>query len=536
MKPGTKTKLTIFFASLILQVLAFNSKIQLYDEGIILVGAEKILNGDLPYKNAWTMYGPGQFYLVAWIFKIFCNQAILLKAIGLISKSIISTYSYAAIERNANQLAATIGAGIILITLISVDQNAFPIFPALALFLISLSLFHECIEKGKEHQFITIGLLTGLATCFRHDIGLYIVSSFYFAIINEEIISQSPLKISIKKALFFTIGNTIILLPVSIYFLTNVSLADLYENLIHIPSTIYPENRSLPFPSILELTTRNISIITLSDFSVYLPFFASIPAIILIYAFKQKQPKIHSSRPINTNRSYLTILTISSLLLSLKGIVRTSILHMAPAIVISIIIICITTSHLVKQKHCKTLFIALIPAHLLLSILIIYGIKDIAYEIKRNLTENNIVHLCNFPVLPRLRCLSLEEDYINSATFIKQNTAPGDLIYVGSARHDKLFVNSVALYYAAERLPATKWFELHPGVQTQERIQLEMIQEFTRNMPIYIITDSRWDSIAEPNKSKNSSGINSLDKYIEKNYTHDITFGTVRILSKRNEP
>ena len=41
------------------------------DEGIVLRGAERILSGQIPYRDFFTFYTPGSFYLVAALFRIF---------------------------------------------------------------------------------------------------------------------------------------------------------------------------------------------------------------------------------------------------------------------------------------------------------------------------------------------------------------------------------------------------------------------------------------------------------------------------------
>lgn len=41
------------------------------DEGIVLQGAERILRGEVPYRDFFTFYTPGSFYLVEFVFKIF---------------------------------------------------------------------------------------------------------------------------------------------------------------------------------------------------------------------------------------------------------------------------------------------------------------------------------------------------------------------------------------------------------------------------------------------------------------------------------
>jgi hypothetical protein len=47
--------LTIFFLAI------SNYYIGVYDEGLILTGAFRILNGDIPSRDFYVVYGPGQF-------------------------------------------------------------------------------------------------------------------------------------------------------------------------------------------------------------------------------------------------------------------------------------------------------------------------------------------------------------------------------------------------------------------------------------------------------------------------------------------
>jgi hypothetical protein len=32
-----------------------------YDEGLVLFGADRVLRGDVPYRDFWTLYGPASF-------------------------------------------------------------------------------------------------------------------------------------------------------------------------------------------------------------------------------------------------------------------------------------------------------------------------------------------------------------------------------------------------------------------------------------------------------------------------------------------
>jgi len=42
-----------------------------YDEGLMVSGAARVLDGAIPYRDFWTIYAPGQFYALAGVFKLF---------------------------------------------------------------------------------------------------------------------------------------------------------------------------------------------------------------------------------------------------------------------------------------------------------------------------------------------------------------------------------------------------------------------------------------------------------------------------------
>src|ERR1022692_3318241 len=44
---------------------------EVYDEGLIVAGAMRILHGQLPYRDFNTGYPPGQFYTIAGVFSVF---------------------------------------------------------------------------------------------------------------------------------------------------------------------------------------------------------------------------------------------------------------------------------------------------------------------------------------------------------------------------------------------------------------------------------------------------------------------------------
>src|SRR5580704_15170186 len=60
----------LFFIALLFQVIVIRRQITYYDEALELYCAERVLHGQLPYRDFWTMYGPAQFYVLAAFFKV----------------------------------------------------------------------------------------------------------------------------------------------------------------------------------------------------------------------------------------------------------------------------------------------------------------------------------------------------------------------------------------------------------------------------------------------------------------------------------
>src|SRR5690349_8050457 len=51
-----------------------------YDEGILLQGAVRILQGQVPYRDFFSFYTPGGYYLYAALFKVFGTSIVVARA------------------------------------------------------------------------------------------------------------------------------------------------------------------------------------------------------------------------------------------------------------------------------------------------------------------------------------------------------------------------------------------------------------------------------------------------------------------------
>lgn len=533
--PSTWAPWFVFFIALTFQFFAFEPLINVYDEGIVLLGAELVSDGKIPYRDFWTMYGPGQFYLTSWLFSVFGHTDLVVRTMGMLEKAIITSLSYVIISRLAPKAYSIAATAIILFMLISAHLEAFPAFPALTLALVSVLLAEKGLHGKTSYMFLA-GISTGLAASFRHDLGLYSALGISISSIIVNLL-QAPstrhaLYKSIRQIIIYGAGTLAVFAPIMAFLLYTVPLADLYENLIYIPSKIYPAVRSIPFPKLHALLALDIP-----AFVVYVPFILVVSISITELYTKAKKKKT-TFRTSDGNESWVLIpmILITCLLFTLKGMVRVSSFHMIQALVFSVILLAAYFPR-INWKSKPDKFV-LLPSFLLATALLASttfsgAIETVDGAFKIIGGKSNVIANCTNPVLPRMRCVGIDNDYLSAAKVVMKKTQPNDKIYVGTTRHDKLFANAVTFYFVAERQPAVKWHDLHPGVQSQERIQLQMIGQMRESPPKIVVLDSRWDDAEEPNDSRLANGSKLLDSYIQANYKETQRFGTVQVLEPR---
>jgi hypothetical protein len=138
------------------------------------------------------------------------------------------------------------------------------------------------------------------------------------------------------------------------------------------------------------------------------------------------------------------------------------------------------------------------------------------------------------PGLERTRCFRIENTAAQAVQFIRQNTAEADPIFVGTGRHDKIFLNDIEFYFIANRRPATKWYQFDPGLQTSQAIQESIVAQLKREDVKYIVLWNQVDNSMEKNDSSKSSGVFILDDYIKANYKGVKSFGFYSILVRNS--
>jgi hypothetical protein len=148
--------------------------VNIYDEGVIVYGAQRILQGDVPYRDFWGLYPPGQFVAVAALFKIFGSSLLVERVWDISLRAAIAAVSYLLAARLAGRGIALIVWILALAWLWTVQFYGYSMIPALLLILLSAWFFVRFLEaQTAVRALFAAGALLGVTIAFRHDIAFY---------------------------------------------------------------------------------------------------------------------------------------------------------------------------------------------------------------------------------------------------------------------------------------------------------------------------------------------------------------------------
>jgi hypothetical protein len=517
--------------------------VNVYDEGIVLTSARQIMDGHIIHRDFRSQYGPGSYAAVALLFTLFRPSFIVARLFGILTEATIITVLFALLRQRTR---ITIGLGcaaICLAWLIAERNYLYPTFPCIALTLFSAVLVLRPDALNNWKVLFAAGTCHGLSAYFRYDVGFFSMVAEAIAI-TLVLVDTSTLKDgfirSIRAIAFLGLGAAAVFSPGTIAYVLTAPLSAFRADIIDYGLKIYAPTRTLPFPGLFEIISNP------AEFGVYIPFLAVVAALPITLSSWRDAFRGIGSKPVSI--PFPLLFSLLSLTLCYKGLVRISTIHMMLAIVPSLALLALVMDQWwtvpgIRRISAALLFVfsaasasaAVTPRVLrFLSIPRQFVAGMIAESVGAIAYQPDINELC-LP-WPGMRFAKLSVPYTQVAYYINRHSNPDEHILIGVDRHDQIFVNPVALYFAADRRPATHWAIYDPGVQTRADIQQDMIQELMHSDIRYIVRDASFDSVSEPNKSAESSRVHLLDAYIDEHYRPIAESGAVRIWLRKDVP
>lgn len=516
----------IFVCSLVFLFFAANRTINVHDEGIVLTGALRVLHGDIPHRDFYTNYGPAQFYILAFLFKLFGPLGFVERLYDMCLRAMILALCYGALSFYCRQAIAIITT-IICAVWLSYMYPGYASTPVLLFGMVSSLFVFAALSAQRNRYLLAAGVATAIASFYRYDAGPLLVLANTGTLLTLIGLNGQSLAEKIKTVVtmlcWYAAGVLFTALPVFAVYLPAATIDGWYRDVVAYSKDMYPLMRALPFPSFIVCIIAGI----------YIP-----PLVIAaVIATTIKNPLLLQvyQRPF----AFTVAFGFLSAALYNQAIVRTDMVHMLPAIIPALLVLAVLVEYrrlqpFILEKYLQLLLaLAFVPTILFLFYCLniavaqwpfIWGMEPVAAQSSQP--------PCKPIEPPSIAYLLTDQDRLRAICFLATHTKPEEPIYVGLTRHDKIAASDVFVYFAVGRVPPTKWHQLDPGLQTRADIQAEMVQDLTSHNVRTLLLNSEFDDVEEPNASAVSSGVTLLDDYIRQHYKPVETFGTLSVWAR----
>ena len=432
-----------------------NRPIDPYDEGIILTGSLRVAQGSLPYRDFWTVYAPGQFFVVGSIFALFGKSLLLFRLYDFLIKLTIVGLLSACSLKVHSKLAASLTAILATLWLERMGLTGYTIFPALLFSLITL-LFLE----NKKWLLASVSLF--LVGFFRHDFAVYLSIILAFHVIYTK---------NILKTLF---GAAVLVGGASTVIILLIPTQNLYEQLVLFPLFVFPKQMQLPFS---QLFGENL----------YSALVAAFPFFTLLATARNSLQKRFSLQS-------MLWFTATALLLQVR--VRSDFPHLLPSFLVILPLFSVFYSSTFGKKDpsslfsnalCSLLFVVLVGLPLQSKI---QSVTKLSTKTQRAISAKVALEYTALEsLLPRC----------NNSLFI---LPPERSLKVRA---------DVASYYIWDIQPPTVYYEPHPGMIDQSPYLERIIEEIKKNQVHCILWSNPYaESLESLHTEKNT-----LERFIE---------------------
>jgi hypothetical protein len=212
------------------------------DEGTLIYGAERVAEGQVPFRDFFEAMGPGTFYWLALFFKLFGTTWVATR-ISLLLTCLATILLMFHLSRRLHARFETVSAVVLFGTL-------GPLWPAVShhsdstvFALLSFAVLLWSLENARPILFFATGLLAGITTCFLQTKGCFLFVS-YLLIVWLLFRGESKLR---NSALWLVAGYVAVIASVVLLFWTAGALPDLiYANVVW-PLTRYGYANAVPY-------------------------------------------------------------------------------------------------------------------------------------------------------------------------------------------------------------------------------------------------------------------------------------------------
>ena len=475
-----------------------------HDEGLVLAGAARVAHGQLPYRDFWTNYPPGQMLVLAGLDKVFGASLLHWRIVRVAIDAVVALEAYFLARREASQPVALL-AWLAVAGAMAFPLSAAPNAPALALALGAV------LAAPRRPGWA--GVLAGLAVLFRIEIGLA-------AVLGVALAAPSGRR-AVSAATGLAVG-VVVLAP-----FVAIAPADMLDDTFGFLGKQHLQR--LPFPLDFDGPVRPSKLIEL-----YLPLIlvVSSAAWALAALVRARTGGRDAARPdparldpprldpprLDPARLALVPLAVVGLAYLLG---RTDEFHLIPlAATLPVLLAGVATDE--PRTPLRLL---------LLSMLLLICAHGLDRQAGQALHPPALADVPG-PAGDGVQTSPADARALAGLLAdVRALTAPGEPIFVANPRHDLVRVGDPLLYVILDRSNPTRYDVMQPGVVTTAAVQREIVRSLERSRTRVVV---RWldptASRREPNGAGRSSGVHVLDGFLASAFRPAARFGYYQVL------
>jgi hypothetical protein len=469
-----------------------------HDEGLVLSSAARITEGELPYRDFYANYGPGQYFFVAGLDGLFGPSLLSWRVVRVALDAIVGVLAYLLARREAPPwlaLLAWVGVA---------GAMAFPSIPSPNPAAIALGLGAILVAPRRP---AVAGALAGLAVVFRVDVGLAAVGGAVLAALPAGGLRQergAAVRATLRVAGAAAVVAIVLLAPVVL-----AAPREAWEQTLGFALDEQGLQR-LPLPGAYDGSLQ--------------------PNLILDHYFAYVLLGGGLLWAAIALRERLGLRAWAAAPLALAGaaylLARADEFHFIPLAAILPVLLAIVAARARSAGH----MLSFAAACAVLTLIALHGLDE-----KR-------IQALSPPPLERLDVdvadgVKARTDDARAlaalVAYVRPRVPEGRPVFVANPRHDIVRVGNPLLYVLLQRDNPTRYDVFQPGVVTSAPVQAEMVRDLERARPALVV---RWLNPAasqrEPNGAGRSSGVRILDRWLAERYTEVRRFGDYAVLRR----
>ena len=145
------TTAAILVGGAVLIALPIKYPINVYDEGLALVGGMRVLHGDVPMRDFWAIYPPGQAYVLAALFGAFGENVMVERVYDTLVRILLALTIYLVAARLLRSWRWALAPYLVAAVLLAAATfYGYAVYPALLFSFGALLLGFRYLDTGKR--------------------------------------------------------------------------------------------------------------------------------------------------------------------------------------------------------------------------------------------------------------------------------------------------------------------------------------------------------------------------------------------------